>query len=179
MAAVRALALLATHRSEHERARAEAAGRPAGTPSPLPFLRSCLLESLRLWPTTPATLRDSTEPTSWQTASGGSGTVPAGSAFLILTPPLHRDRDRFDLADAFVPDIWLDGRADELRPLVPFSAGPAGCPGRNLALFTSSTVLSVILASFDRLVLVTAPTLRPDRALPPTLNHYGIRFAVA
>ncbi|QCQ91372.1 cytochrome P450 [Rhodococcus sp. SGAir0479] len=178
IATLRALALLAAHPDDLVRAREEATGRATGTVSTLPFLRSCILESLRLWPTTPAILRDSTEPTSWRTG-GGTTVVPEGSAFLVLTPPLHRDRDRFDFADAFAPDIWTDGRAEGLRTLLPFSAGPAECPGRNLALFASSTALAAVLAAFDHLEQTSTPRLQPDAPLPPTLNHYGLKFAAA
>lgn len=179
MSTLRALALLATHPDELARAREEAAGRVSGGASTLPFLRACLLESLRLWPTTPAILRDSTSPTSWRTAGGATTVIPEGSAFLILTPPLHRDRDRFDFADVFTPDIWLDGRPDGLRTLLPFSAGPAECPGRNIALFVASTALSALLASLGRIQQTSTPSLPSGAALPPTLNHYGLKFAVA
>lgn len=179
MATLRALALLAAHHDELGRAREEAAGRESGAALTLPFLRSCILESLRLWPTTPAILRDSTQPTSWRTPGGATSVVPEGSAFLILTPPLHRDRDRFDFADSFVPDIWIDGRADDVRTLLPFSAGPAECPGRNVALFVASTVLSAVLTSFDHLEQISTPRLSPSEPLPPTLNHYGLKFAAA
>lgn len=179
MATLRALALLAAHPDRLAEVRREASERPVGNAAPLPIHRACILESLRLWPTTPAILRDSTRPTVWRTPGGARATVPEGSMFIILTPPLHRDRDRFDFANAFTPDIWIDGRADGLHTLLPFSGGPAECPGRNVALFVSSTVLSAVVTAFDRIEQVSAPRLQPGGDLPPTLNHYGLKFAAA
>lgn len=175
MATIRALALLATHPDQMNRARAEAADVGPTTPHPLPFARSCIMESLRLWPTTPAILRDSLIDTSW---GPNENRIRAGSAFLVYTPAFHRDADRLDYADEFVPDVWLDGRADSQRGFLPFSSGPAECPGRNIALFTASTVLKNILVEFENIALTSTPKLSPDRPLPVTLNHYGLDFRV-
>lgn len=69
MTTFRALALLATHPEHAERARREIGSRQQSTPRDLPFLRACVLESLRLWPTAPLVLRQSTEETVWEDAS--------------------------------------------------------------------------------------------------------------
>ncbi|WP_420879887.1 cytochrome P450 [Rhodococcus sp. (in: high G+C Gram-positive bacteria)] len=179
MATLRALALLAGHPDELSRVREEASDRAPGAASTLPIHRATILESLRLWPTTPAILRDSTRPTTWRVPGGARAVVPEGSLFLVLTPPLHRDRDRFDFADTFTPDIWIDGRADDLKTLLPFSGGPVECPGRNVSLLVASTVLSALLQSFERIEQVSEPRLRAGTELPPTLNHYGLKFAAS
>lgn len=177
IATARALALLATHPEQMSRAKAEIADVEAGEPHPLPYLRSCILESLRLWPTTPAILRDSVVDTEW-----GSGedafTTPAGSAFLIHVPAFHRDRHSLDYADSFTPEVWLDGRAEAQRAFLPFSSGPAGCPGRNVALFVASTVLGALVGGASNIELNSSPQLSPDRPLPATLNHFSLDFAV-
>ncbi|WP_433492686.1 cytochrome P450 [Nocardia grenadensis] len=54
----RTLALLADHPDQRARARAEA--EDPGTAALRPYLRACVLESIRLWPTTPVILRDTT-----------------------------------------------------------------------------------------------------------------------
>ncbi len=174
IATVRALALLANHPEQLERARAEVAELEPDAPASLPFLRSCILESLRLWPTTPAILRDSLVDTTWGTRQQ---VVDAGSAFLIYTPAFHRD-ERLDYANSFEPDIWLDGRAEGHRGFLPFSAGPADCPGRNVALFTASTVLAEILSRTKEISQTSTPRLRTEDSLPVTQNHYGLKFAV-
>jgi cytochrome P450 len=145
MASFRALALLV--------------GRPERDPS---FLRASVLESLRLWPTTPAILRDATEDTRW-----AGGTLPAGAALVIFAPFFHRD---FEGADAFRPELWLDG--SEPPAVVPFSAGPAMCPGRSLVLFVTTTVLSELLQGRDLhgSSVGSAP-------LPATLSPFRLRFS--
>ncbi|MEV4004988.1 hypothetical protein [Actinomadura sp. NPDC049753] len=59
LAAFRTLALLASHPEHFQQA-----GREAGTgDADLPYLRACVQESVRLWPTTMTILRDATRPT--------------------------------------------------------------------------------------------------------------------
>ncbi|HVV14558.1 cytochrome P450 [Amycolatopsis sp.] len=159
----RTLALLASHPQAAARARAELTD--LENPQQLPFLRACVLESVRLWPTTPALLRESVEDTAW----GRQGTT-----LLVFTPFFHRDGQRLPYADRFEPDIWLDGRAADEPALVPFSAGPGACPGRDVVLFTASTVLANLLRQHRFSLL--GKELRPG-ALPATLNHFTLRFA--
>ncbi|MBD0322414.1 MAG: cytochrome P450, partial [Aldersonia sp.] len=175
MASLRTLALLATHPEHSARARAEV-DEVTVYPAQLPYLRSCVLESIRLWPTTPAILRDTTTDTEWG-GDGGRFTIAAGAALIILAPAFHRDAERLPFADRFEPQIWLDGRAQAHPELVPFSAGPAECPGRNLVLFAASTLLANLLgaATFE---LASQPQLAPDEPLPMTLNSFGLDFAV-
>lgn len=160
MAQLRALAVLATHPGAMARAIEDAA--EPDRLRPRPFLRACVLESVRLWPTTPAILRESTEKGVW---------------LMIVTPAFHRDPTLLPFANEFVPEIWLDGRARSYPQLVPFSAGPAECPGRNLALFTTSALLASLLNSLD-FRLSSTPQLSPDEPLPVTLNQYVLEFAV-
>ncbi|MFI6368042.1 cytochrome P450 [Nocardia sp. NPDC050630] len=174
IAVTRALALLSTHPEQQARAAIEA-DEPT-RPDLRKYLRACVLESVRLWPTTPTILRDTTEDTRW-----GRGehefTIDAGAALMIPVPAFHRDPDLLPFADEFVPDIWLDGRAQRYPQLVPFSAGPAECPGRNLVLFITSTLLAHLLSTADFRMLST-PRPDPDTALPLTFNNFGIDFAI-
>lgn len=172
MAQLRALAALATHPAAMVRAVEDSA-----EPDRLrlrPFLRACVLESVRLWPTTPTILRETTEDTTWR---DGTVTIEKGAGLMIVTPAFHRDPDLLPFANQFVPDIWLDGRARSYPQLVPFSAGPAECPGRNLVLFATSTLLANLLSALD-FRLSSTPKLSPDEPLPVTLNQYGVEFAV-
>jgi cytochrome P450 len=110
-------------------------------PQDLPYLRACVLESLRLWPTTPAVLRDTTAETHWD-----GGLLPAGAGVVIFAPFFHRDAGAVLHADAFAPGLWLDagtpdGTPPDGSPFVPFSDGPAACPGRSLVLLVTTTLL--------------------------------------
>ncbi|WP_043844240.1 cytochrome P450 [Amycolatopsis taiwanensis] len=161
MTAFRTLALLATHSGAHRQA--------AGASGPeLPYLRASVLDTVRLWPTTPIILRDTTKDLEW------NGTrLTAGTGLLIFTPFFHRDDENLPYAHSFTPEIWLDGRAKENPALVPFSGGPGECPGRNLVLLTTSILLADLLGYH----LTSREPLGPNRPLPSTLDNFGLTFA--
>lgn len=160
----RALALLTTVPGATARAREELGGAPD-----LPFLRACVLESLRLWPTTPLILRDTTEDTTWAT-----GTLPAGSSVVVFAPFFHRDDRRVPEAHRFAPELWLHERTEDDWPLVPFSAGPAMCPGRNVVLLIASTVLGNVVAERD--YTAHGVPLDAQRPVPGSLSPFALRF---
>src|SRR3954452_15087006 len=168
MALLRALALLATHPDQLASA-LDDVGDPA-QPSLRPYLRGAVLESVRLWPTTPTILRDITEDTQWR-----NGTIEKGAGLMIVVPAFHRDDALLPFAHKFVPDIWLDGTAQQYPQLVPFSAGPAECPGRNLVLFVTSTLLAHLVGSLT-LNVTSTPQPSPETPLPMTLNQLGLEF---
>jgi cytochrome P450 len=170
MALLRALALLATHPDARARALDDVSDLEHA--SLRPYLRSAMLESVRLWPTTPTILRDTTDDTDWAT-----GTIAKGAGLMIVVPAFHRDEELLPFAHEFAPDIWLDGRAQQYPQLVPFSAGPAECPGRNLVLFTTSTLMARLLQALS-FELTSTPHLSPDKPLPMTLNQLTLDFAV-
>jgi len=159
MALFRTLALLDAHPSYRQRVRDD-----------VPLLRAAVLESLRLWPTTPVVLRDTTAASDW-----ASGTLPKGSAVVIFAPFFHRDARRLPYADSFCPEIWLDGRAQADPALIPFSDGPAVCPGRNLVLLLTSSMLAAVIEQ-DGFRESSANPLEGRSALPATLNPFGLRF---
>jgi cytochrome P450 len=161
MATFRALALLAAHR--------DVAARVQHEPE---LLRACVLESIRLWPTTPAVLRDTTAPTDWRDGA----TLSAGAAVVVFAPFFHRDDQRLPYADSFSPQLWADGRPGVDWPLIPFSAGPGECPGRNLVLFSASTLLARITAN-GAPPQTGGGELDPERPLPATLSPFRLRFA--
>jgi cytochrome P450 len=164
----RALALLATHPSALAAARDEIVAGP-GAPAELPGLRTALLEAVRLWPTTPAILRETTS----ATELGGAELAP-GTLVLICSAFFHRDGERHTWADDFTPRLW---REASRAALVPFSAGPAVCAGQNLTLFLSSTFLAALLDGNDVRV-ASRPPIRPGRPLPGTLDPFHLRFTV-
>jgi hypothetical protein len=180
-ASFRTLALLGSHPAQAARARSEIAGQPAGAAQHLEYLRACMLESLRLWPTTPVVLRESTIETRWET-----GELPAGTNIVIFAPLFHRDGDHLPHADAFAADGWLGhtggeglgNLTDDDWPLIPFSAGPAVCPGRNLVLLTATSMLASLLARHE-LRLEDPDRLGPDAPLPGSLSPFDLTFAAS
>jgi len=62
-------------------------------------------------------------------------------------------------------------------PLIPFSEGPAVCPGRHLVLLVSTAVMAALLEN-SQLRLKDPTRLAVDQLLPATLNHYALRFEI-
>jgi cytochrome P450 len=166
------LALLATHPTQTGQARTELAGKDLSGPHDLAYLRSCVQESVRLWPTTPAILRDAITETTWD-----DRILPAGTTLVMFAPFFHRDDQRLPYAHRFAPELWLDGRTQDHWSLVPFSAGPAECAGRNLALFAASTLLAALLER-HQFRLTSSASLDPRSPLPGTLDPFALRFQI-
>ncbi|MFR9749990.1 cytochrome P450 [Nocardia sp. 004] len=170
----RTMAVLSTHPQHHARALGDAC-EPQRV-ALRSYLRACVLESVRLWPTTPILLRDLTTDTQWRDGDE-SFTIAAGATLIIALSAFHRDSDLLPFADEFTPDIWLDGRAEQYPQLVPFSAGQTDCPGRNLVLFVTSTLLAHLLTAADFRPR-SAASLSPQMPLPVTVNTSGLDFTV-
>ncbi len=156
--AYRALALLATHPAQRERALEDPA-----------YLEACLEEAMRLWPTTKMLARETLAETEW-----GGVSVPAGTQVLIPNTFLHRDRERHDWADRLVPERWLDGSAAGDWSFNHFSRGPQGCPGTAIARLAGSAALSTLLRG--REVELVSTSLDPAKPLPAMLDFFALRF---
>jgi cytochrome P450 len=172
MATFRTLALLATHPEHLARAQEEVL-QDATERQHLPYLRACVLESLRLWPTTPMILRQSTREVKWP-----DGDMPARCGVLVFAPYFHRNEEHVPEAHSFNPGRWLDRDDNGDWPLVPFSEGPVVCPGRQLVLMLTSAMLASLLG--ERSFTLSKPhALGPGRRLPGTLNNFSLSFTVA
>ncbi len=173
IAAIRALALLAAHPRELALVREELSGVDLSRPQELPRVRAAVLDGLRLWPTTPGVLRETTEVTSWE----GGRQLPDGTSLVIFAPYFHRDDTRLDYAHRFAPELWLGEPSLERWPLIPFSDGPVVCPGRNLVLLTTSTMVAALLEDLE-VELDPADRLRGDRPMPSVLSPFDLAFRV-
>ncbi|MEU9123664.1 cytochrome P450 [Streptomyces sp. NPDC048506] len=98
-----ALALLASHPEHADRVHTEIdsiePNRPATADAP-PLLRACTLESLRLWPTSLAILRDTTAETTWHDGT----TTPPDTGVVFYSSFFHRAPQHLPHADEFEPD---------------------------------------------------------------------------
>ena len=168
IATYRALALLTSQGAAAESARAEGLTEDGVD---LPLLQATLRESVRLWPTTLVVIRESLRETTWR-----ERTIEPGTAFLVMSSYFHRDSSRLPYADAFEPTIWTDGRAEHEPGILPFSHGPAGCPGRDLVPLTVSLFLRALLRGGPPHRVDEAPPLRPYE-LPASLDHFDLRFS--
>jgi cytochrome P450 len=104
--------------------------------------------------------------------------MPKKTGILIYAPFFHRDDARLPFANSFSPEVWSQGDAAETWSLVPFSEGPAACPGRNLVLLLASATLAAILKA-GPVRLVQPSNLIAGAPLPATLNNYALRFELS
>lgn len=176
MATFRTLALVLSHPDALEKARAEIRQANEGSSEGrrhLEFLRGCFLDCLRLWPTTPAILRESTEDTEW-----GGEVMPKNTHILIFAPFFHRDDQNLDHAHKFSPEFWPDGQNSIEWPLVPFSGGSGICPARNLVPMLGSAMIASLLGARDIEPLDSAK-LDPLQPMPGILDNYSLRFSLS
>ncbi|MBM7814785.1 cytochrome P450 [Saccharothrix algeriensis] len=171
-AAIRALALLGSHRAELDLMRAELAEHGPRDVLALTRLRATVLESVRLWPIIPSVVRRVGDDLDWR-----GGKLPAGTNVVVSSPYFHRDERVLAQPDRFHPEVWLDGRGEEQWALLPFSRGGSRCPGENLVLLTTTAILADLLRRHD--FRLTHPRLLgPVAPLPGSLDHFRLRFDV-
>lgn len=135
----------------------------------LPFTRAVVLESLRLWPTTPLILRDTLVDTTWEERQ-----IPAGTSMVIFAPYFHRDARRVVQADRMAPELWLGEQASEREVFLPFSAGEGRCPGREVLLLTAAHVLSGVAST--RTFEEQSGKADDPNDLPGTLSPFHLTF---
>jgi hypothetical protein len=171
MATFRTLALLATHPRECTKVRKEIQAAGVSGRKNLPFLRACIFDCLRLWPTTPVILRETTREVEWD-----GGIMPANTHVLIYAPYFHRDDESLEYAHRFAPELWLEEEPGRSWPLIPFSGGPGICPARHLVPMMGSAIIAALLSS--REIELRHPNLDPNKPLPGTLDNYRMSFTL-
>lgn len=171
MTTFRALAVLSTHTRHLKEAENEIREDKTGGQH-LKYLRSCVQETVRLWPTTPMVLRQTTEETEWH-----NGIMPAQTGILIYTPFFHRDSQTIPFANSFSPEIWINDETSEW-PFIPFSWGPGTCAGKHLVLLVTSVLLKTLLEKVE-FRLKNPGRLDPGKPLPGTLNNYSLTFEIS
>lgn len=180
------LHLLAVHTSDLHRAQEEALA-PA---SPRTFLRACLLETLRLYPSVP--IRSRTLATGDVFSASEPALCPSlrrpdavnivrGTGVGFAINVLHQDPDQWEEPQAFRPGRFeahtskFVGNALFSAPFVaegplsylPFGAGPRRCVGERLALLEAEEVCAAVLRQCDICV--------PDRPPPEDEMHLTMR----
>jgi hypothetical protein len=166
IATFRALALLACEPESQARARSEA--QESGVDRV--FARAVFLDAVRLWPTTPAILRQLT-----RDDEVGGHTVAKGTGVIIFAPFFHRDSERLSFANRMAPETWMNKEAVPASGLVPFSAGAAMCPAHNLVPMLAGLAIGAVIEKAR--VDILEPHLDVN-ALPSSLDHFEIRLSV-
>jgi hypothetical protein len=169
MASFRTLALLSSHPSVYDEVMTEIVASRDDPTSRLRLLHGCFLEALRLWPTTPAILRETTRDVIW-----GDGRVPAKTHLFIYAPFLHRDDEQLAQAHSFDPSLWIDKVERPDLGMLPFSHGPVICPAKDLVPLVASFALRRLL---DRCTLELSDSAGMGSGrLPGTLDNYTLAF---
>jgi cytochrome P450 len=171
----RTLAALATHGEHRREVFYELTNKDLSLPqtvASLKYLAGCLLEAMRLWPTTGlfgrVTAREVTFP--------NGVVVPENTQLLIYNVFNHRNRDRIPYADRFSPGEWATGDAGSDWSYNFFSHGPQGCPGGGLSVFLGQAVLAHLLDAGTP--SVSGIRLDPMKPLPHSLDLYGFKISM-
>src|SRR3954447_26024630 len=104
----------------------------------------------------------------------GQREPPGGNRPVDSRPLLPPRRPPLRVRGQFQPQLWLEPRAEDGWPLVPFSAGPGECAGRNLVLLLTSSVLAALLAEHD--LRQPRPRFDGRGRLPATLSPFSLSF---
>jgi len=167
----RALALLATHPDALQRVRDDIGAKKLTTVKTVTgstYLAGCILEAMRLWPTTALFGRVQTEDFRWKNGQK----TPAGTPLLIHNLFNHRNRGRLTYADRFAPEEWSQGGAGDDWSFNFFSHGPQGCPGAGLSIFLGQAFLGQLVAQAEP-KLTSGPRLRRNQRLPYAFDVFG------
>ena len=111
------------------------------------YLNAVINETLRLHPPVMSGLQRVTPPEGMVI---NSKHVPGNTVVTIPTYTLHRDERNFSSPNSFMPERWIDAKSVEnhnVKAFNPFSYGPTGCVGKQLALMEMRSVI----ASFSQL----------------------------
>lgn len=180
------LHLLAKHTAYQKRAKAEAA-EPDG---PKPFLRACLLETLRLYPSVPLRSRTLAAEDEFTVAEPGrcpmlrdpSAPVklPKGTGVQFSIYAMHRDPSLWVEPGTFDPSRFeahteqgvgslpvspLATQDTEALSYLPFGAGPRRCIGERLALVEAEEICAAILRQCEVKLAQGEPKLQAEMHL--------------
>ena len=172
----RTLALLATHPLQLTEVRAEVGATPPKTAAAVAgttYLAGCILDTMRLWPTTALFGRVTTGDVRFKNGE----VVKEGTQILIHNLTNHRNRDRVAFADRFAPEEWASGDASKDWSFNFFSNGPQGCPGGGLSVFLGQALLAHLVTRATPKVIGRG--LDPGKPLPYALDVYRLKIRLS
>ncbi len=116
------------------------------------YLRRCLEETLRLWPTAPAFARSPRETTTIAAGTEYEAVMRPEDWALVILPMMHRDPKAWGpTANKFDPDRFLpeNSRGRMKNIYKPFGTGERSCIGRQFAIHEAILVLARLLHRYD------------------------------
>lgn len=117
----------------------------ADATSKLPYLHAVIEEGLRMYPPVSFGL-----PRVCPGAVVSDRWIPAGTIVSTHSWTTHRDPRYWHDAETFLPERWIgDGFGDCKEAFYPFSLGPRGCLGINLAYMELRIILSKLVWAYD------------------------------
>ncbi|KAF2757755.1 benzoate 4-monooxygenase cytochrome P450 [Pseudovirgaria hyperparasitica] len=136
------------------------------------YLQACIDESLRLHPPVPSGLQRVTPPQGLEIA----GTYIPGNSFVKI--PIHtlqRDERNFGMPLEFIPERWTDHPelVKNADAFMPFSIGPYGCVGKQLALMEVRSVTAHILHEYN---VRTAPGFTQENFLKEKKDCFALEL---
>ncbi|MFQ5675823.1 MAG: cytochrome P450 [bacterium] len=114
----------------------------------LPYIEAVAHEALRLKSVAPLLAMETMEEVELK-----GHWMPAGTPLFLLTRQGALQDESFTAASQFQPERWLPAhapinQAHNKNAFLPFGAGPRFCPGRNLALLETKTVMAMLCRNF-------------------------------
>lgn len=137
----------------------------------LPLLEAVIKETLRLYPTAPAGLRETARDVVYK-----DFLIPKGSLLAYSIYVTHRQESSFKDALSFKPQRWLDGSRPDAFAYLPFGYGARYCIGAQLATTLIKLTLADLLERFALEPAWTSPiqetgnTVQPKGGLPVRLK---------
>ncbi|KAK9026600.1 hypothetical protein V6N11_039435 [Hibiscus sabdariffa] len=119
--------------------------------SNLPYLQAVVKETLRLHPTGPMIVRESS-----QDCTIGGYDIPAKTRLFVNVWAIGRDPNHWDNPLEFRPERFIEGSGEnqiDVRGqhfhLLPFGSGRRSCPGTTMALQVVQTSLAAMIQCFE------------------------------
>ncbi|KAF2900432.1 hypothetical protein ILUMI_05749 [Ignelater luminosus] len=137
------------------------------------YLDMVVSETLRKWPPTEITDRDSIRDYVIQPKLSGEQPiyVDANTSVWIPTYAIHRDPQYYPNPDKFDPERFSEENKNDIKPFtyLPFGAGPRNCIGARLALLKVKLCILEILTKFEIIAV-------EETQIPLVLRKGGINM---
>eukprot|EP01127_Copromyxa_protea_P000131 TRINITY_DN1012_c0_g1_i3.p1 TRINITY_DN1012_c0_g1~~TRINITY_DN1012_c0_g1_i3.p1 ORF type:complete len:255 (-),score=49.12 TRINITY_DN1012_c0_g1_i3:69-833(-) len=137
----------------------------------LSFLKCCLKETLRLYPSVPFTARTALK----DDVLPDGAIVKAGDRVIYHQFQVHRNPKYWSNPESFIPSRW-ESKEDLKHPFqfLPFHAGPMSCLGQHMAVMEAMTMAALVFQKFDLEVTPGQKIIPFYGLVMPAMN--GIKF---